>query len=88
MDEHALALAFGLVLPFLGTVAGSALVLFVRNGMGDRLQKALLGFAAGVMVAASVWSLIIPSMEMAEQQGVVPGCRLPWGFWPAWACFC
>ena len=71
MDEHALALALGLVLPFLGTVAGSALVLFMRRGMGDRLQKALLGFAAGVMVAASVWSLIIPSMEMAEQQGVV-----------------
>lgn len=71
MDQQAMALLFGLAVPFLGTAAGSALVIFLRRGMGDRLQKALLGFAAGVMVAASVWSLIIPSMEMAEQQGVV-----------------
>lgn len=71
MDDRSIALIFGLLVPFLGTAAGSALVLFMRREMGGRLQKALLGFAAGVMVAASVWSLLIPSMDMADAQGVV-----------------
>ncbi len=71
MDDRSIALLFGLLVPFLGTAAGSALVLFMRRGMGERLQKALIGFAAGVMVAASVWSLLIPSMDMAEGQGVI-----------------
>lgn len=53
----------GLLIPFLGTVAGSAFVFFMRNEMRPLLQKALLGFAAGVMVAASVWSLLMPSIE-------------------------
>lgn len=59
----------GLTLPFLGTVAGAACVLFIKNKIPELLQKALMGFAAGVMVAASVWSLLIPSIEMTGQQG-------------------
>lgn len=59
----------GLLLPLLGTMLGSAFVFFMRNEMSIRLQKSLLGFASGVMVAASVWSLLIPSMDMMEDQG-------------------
>ncbi len=58
-----------LLLPLLGTVLGSAFVFFMRREMPERLQKALLGFASGVMVAASVWSLLIPSLEMSGFTG-------------------
>ena len=54
----------GLLIPFLGTAIGSAFVFFMRKEMPARLQKILLGFASGVLVAASVWSLLIPGMEM------------------------
>ena len=53
-----------LLIPFAGTLIGSAFVFFMKKEMPALLQKALLGFASGVMVAASVWSLLIPSMEM------------------------
>lgn len=59
----------GLLIPFLGTVLGSAFVFFMKDKMPERLQKTLLGFASGVMVAASVWSLLIPSMLMNEDMG-------------------
>ena len=59
----------GLLIPFLGTMLGSAFVFFMRGEMSIRLQKTLLGFASGVMVAASVWSLLIPAMEMEAAQG-------------------
>lgn len=55
-----------LLIPFLGTALGSAFVFFMKRGMSTLLQKVLLGFASGVMVAASVWSLIIPAIEMGE----------------------
>ena len=55
----------GAVIPFLGTTLGAGTVFFMRGSMRPRLQKALLGFASGVMIAASVWSLLIPSIEMA-----------------------
>ena len=58
-------LIIGLLVPLLGTMLGSAFVFFMRGEMSVRLQKSLLGFASGVMVAASVWSLLIPAMEMA-----------------------
>ena len=58
-----------LMIPFLGTVAGSAFVFFLKDEMNRSLQRSLTGFAAGVMVAASVWSLIIPAMEMASGMG-------------------
>ena len=54
----------GLIIPLLGTMLGAAFVFLVKDEMSPRLQKTLLGFASGVMVAASVWSLLIPSMEM------------------------
>ena len=58
-----------LLIPFAGTVLGSAFVFFMRKEMPDRLQKTLLGFASGIMVAASIWSLIIPSMDMSAGLG-------------------
>ena len=62
-------LAVGLLLPFIGTTLGSACVFFMKGQMKPLIQKILLGFASGVMVAASVWSLLIPSMEMSENMG-------------------
>ena len=59
----------GLIIPFIGMTAGAACVLFMRNELKPQIQKALLGFAAGVMVAASVWSLLIPAMEMSDHMG-------------------
>ena len=57
-------LIIGLLIPLLGTMLGSAFVFLMKDEMSARVQKSLLGFASGVMVAASVWSLLIPSMEM------------------------
>ena len=59
----------GIFIPFLGTSLGAACVLFMRNKMNEMLQRALTGFAAGVMVAASVWSLLIPAMDYASSMG-------------------
>ena len=60
---------FGLMIPFVGTASGAACVFFLKNELKPLVQKALLGFASGVMVAASVWSLLIPSMDMAAGMG-------------------
>lgn len=62
-------LIVGLILPFVGTALGAACVFLMRNNMPVLLQKTLTGFAAGVMVAASVWSLLIPSIEMTGREG-------------------
>jgi len=59
----------GLLIPLLGTMLGASFVFFMKREMPDRLQKALLGFASGVMVAASVWSLLIPAIEMPQSTG-------------------
>ncbi len=59
----------GLLIPFAGTALGSSCVFTLRKGLSDRVQKALTGFASGVMVAASIWSLIIPAMELSEGMG-------------------
>ena len=56
------------IVPFIGTLLGSAAVYFFRQGIGMKTGKAVTGFASGVMIAASIWSLIIPSLEMAESQ--------------------
>lgn len=71
----------GIMLPFLGTILGSACVFFMKKSLGVQVQRALTGFAAGVMVAASIWSLLIPAMEQAEDMG--KGAVLPAviGFW-------
>ena len=70
----------GLLIPFLGTALGSGCVFFMRRELSQSLQKALSGFAAGVMVAASVWSLLIPAMEQASNMG-------GWAFLPAFVGF-
>lgn len=64
-------IAIGLLIPFFGTVLGSGMVIFMKDKMDQRVEKALLGFASGVMIAASIWSLLLPSIEMSEQQGVI-----------------
>ncbi len=70
----------GLLIPFLGTTLGSAIVLLTKNNMKTYIQKLLLGFASGVMIAASVWSLIIPSIEMAEKQNIIAWLPAAVGF--------
>ena len=57
-----------LAIPFLGTSIGAAMVFLLKKQIAPKFEKLLLGFAAGVMIAASVWSLLIPSIEMAEKQ--------------------
>ena len=59
----------GIIIPLAGTVLGSGIVFFLKGEMRPNLQKALLGFASGVMIAASVWSLLIPAIDMTEEQG-------------------
>ncbi len=71
---------WGILIPFAGTALGSACVLFLKKKMNLLVQRSLTGFAAGVMVAASVWSLLIPAMEQAEAMG-------QWAFVPAAAGF-
>ena len=66
----------GVTIPFIGTILGSFLVFFMKNTLNEKIEKILLGFAAGVMIAASVWSLIIPSINMSEGMG-------NWSFIPA-----
>lgn len=61
----------GLLIPFIGTSLGSSLVFFMKKNISDKFNKLIVGFAAGVMIAASVWSLILPSVEMAENQGKI-----------------
>ena len=72
---------YGILIPFLGTSLGSALVFFMRSGLSDKVQRALTGFAAGVMVAASVWSLLIPSIEQSSAMGQWAFAPAAVGFW-------
>ena len=65
----------GILIPFLGTALGAACVFFMRRELSDSLRRAMTGFAAGVMTAASVWSLLIPSLEQSAGMGV-------WSFVP------
>ena len=64
-------IAYGLLIPFLGTALGSAMVIFLKNDIKETIKKLLLGFAAGVMIAASIWSLMLPAIEMLEEQGKI-----------------
>ena len=74
------ALIIGLLIPLLGTMLGSAFVFMMKGQMSVKLQKALLGFASGVMVAASVWSLLIPAMEINAGQGAMAVTAAAVGF--------
>lgn len=70
----------GLAIPFIGTTLGAAMVFLMKKEMNKKVEKILLGFASGVMIAASVWSLLIPSIEMAETQRKVAWIPAAIGF--------
>jgi len=72
---------WGILIPFLGTSLGAACVFFMKKNLSDMVQRALTGFAAGVMVAASVWSLLIPAMEQAAGMGKLSFVPAVAGFW-------
>ena len=72
---------WGILIPFLGTSLGAGCVFFLKNSLRDGIQRALTGFAAGVMVAASVWSLLIPAMEQAADLGRLAFFPAAAGFW-------
>lgn len=72
--------ALGILIPFIGTALGSAVVFFMGKKMNIKVEKLLLGFAAGVMMAASVWSLLIPAINMAEEQGKIAWIPAAAGF--------
>ena len=71
---------WGLMIPFIGTAGGAACVFFLKNDLKVGVQRALTGFAAGVMVAASIWSLIVPAIEQSAAKG-------RWAFLPAFIGF-
>ncbi len=72
---------YGIMIPFLGTTLGAACVFFMKNTLSDLVQRALTGFAGGVMVAASVWSLLIPSLEQSAHMGKWSFVPAAVGFW-------
>ena len=61
----------GILIPFIGTTIGAAMVFLLRKNISEYIQKILLGFASGVMIAASIWSLLMPAIEMSEEQGKI-----------------
>ena len=71
----------GLLIPFIGTAAGAACVFFLKKDLKDGVQRALTGFAAGVMVAASIWSLIVPAIEQSSDKGQLAFLPAFIGFW-------
>lgn len=76
-----LSVCYGITIPFLGTSAGAACVFFMKKNMSEQLSRILTGFAAGVMVAASVWSLLIPAMEQSGGRGRLAFVPAVTGFW-------
>ena len=72
---------YGILIPFIGTSAGAACVFFMKRNLNQQVQRALTGFAAGVMVAASVWSLLIPSIEQSADMGKFSFIPAAVGFW-------
>ena len=75
------AVFWGILIPFLGTALGSACVFFMKRSLGDLVQRSLAGFAAGVMVAASIWSLLIPAIEQSAAMGKLSFFPAVAGFW-------
>ena len=71
----------GILIPFIGTTLGAACVLFMKKALKKQVQRALAGFAAGVMVAASIWSLLIPAIEQSENTGALSFFPAVVGFW-------
>lgn len=81
MNELQIAVAAGIFIPFLGTALGAACVFFMKKELSSNIQRSLTGFAAGVMVAASIWSLLIPAIEQAETMGKFAFTPAAVGFW-------
>ena len=75
------AVFWGILIPFFGTALGSACVFFMKRSLGDLVQRSLAGFAAGVMVAASIWSLLIPAIEQSAAMGKLSFFPAAAGFW-------
>ena len=71
----------GILIPFLGTTLGAGCVFFMKKSLGDLVRRSLAGFAAGVMVAASIWSLLIPAIEQSENMGKLSFLPAFIGFW-------
>jgi len=75
-----MGILYCLLIPFIGTVLGSSMVFLMKNKVNKKLEKILLGFASGVMIAASIWSLLIPAIDMAKKQTVVEWIPATIGF--------
>lgn len=73
-------ITLGILIPFIGTIIGTSMVFFMKNTLNKNLEKMLLGLASGVMIAASIWSLIMPSIEMAMSQNVIEWMPATIGF--------
>ena len=73
-------IALGILLPFLGTTLGASCVYLIKDKLNNKIEKFLLGFASGVMIAASVWSLLLPSMDMAQKEGTISWLPAAIGF--------
>ena len=71
----------GILIPFVGTTLGAACVFFMRKTLSTSVQRALAGFAAGIMVAASIWSLLIPAIKQSENMGTLSFVPAVVGFW-------
>ena len=78
--EFKMEVFLGLLIPFLGTTLGAGMVFLMKNKINKKIEKLLLGFASGVMIAASVWSLLIPSIDMAKTQNIVEWIPATIGF--------
>ena len=76
-----ISVILGILIPFIGTTLGAAFVFFMKKQLGQSVQRALTGFAAGVMTAASVWSLLIPAIEQSDLMGIFAFVPAVVGFW-------
>lgn len=81
MSELQMTILAGIFIPFLGTALGAACVFFMKKELSETIQRVLTGFAAGVMVAASIWSLLIPAIEQANDMGKLSFVPAAVGFW-------
>ena len=73
-------IVWGILIPFIGTTIGSFMVFFMKNKIQSKIEKLLLGFSAGVMIAASIWSLLLPSIDMALEQDITAWFPASFGF--------
>ena len=71
---------WGVIIPFMGTSLGACFVFFLKKGLSEKVNRALTGFAAGVMTAASFWSLLAPALEFSQALGAGPFCQASLAF--------